>query len=65
MTEKRDTRSVLRRELRQANETYFHAITSWQWSGENAGQINQRAKEVAAASLRLHLFEQGRRSARR
>ncbi|HEV2212444.1 MAG TPA: hypothetical protein VGS99_03765 [Gammaproteobacteria bacterium] len=60
MVESQTQRAKLRREFRDAAESYFLAITLAGYSDE---QRSERRYKLAAVALRMHLFEQGRRSA--
>jgi hypothetical protein len=61
MKDKRDIHSQLRRELRDAAEAYWAVITASGWSLD---AIDDRRRNLASLALRLHIFEQGRRSKR-
>lgn len=62
MTMKRTERAQLLRDQKEAAEAYWRAITS---GGYSAEYVVERMRELAARSLRLHIFEQGRRAGRR
>jgi hypothetical protein len=58
--EKKTIHANLKREVRDAAESYFIAITDT-WPEETR---QTRARYLAKVALRLHIFEQGRRSTR-
>lgn len=62
MGERNDTYSKLKRQFREDAEQYWRAISDVGWAPDYPGK---RARALANAALRLHLFEQGRRSSRR
>jgi hypothetical protein len=54
-------RAQLRRDFRARAEEYFRAITDTSWAQDH---VRAKRELLAQVALRLHLFEQGRRSAR-
>lgn len=52
----------LRQRFRNAAEHYWRVVTDCGWSPD---QLASARRELANAALRLHLFELGRRSAKR